>query len=132
MSKYCHTFCLIVCLVFFVHELKKKKSIFCTGYCTVVQKKSVSRICAPVKMQINLFVRSLCFVSALLGMDVCRRAMCCSHVVLSALQNQQERSLHSAGEGGLAIAKCPAAISSCWDWLHFSVIQCRNKIVYNL
>lgn len=50
-----------------------------------MQKKSVSRICAPVKMQINLFVRSLCFVSALLGVDVCGRAMRCSHVVLSAL-----------------------------------------------
>lgn len=101
MSKYCHTICPFICW-FLVFLYMNKKSIFCTGSCTVVQKKSVSRICAPVKMQINLFVRSMGFVSAFLG-------------VVHAAPHQWEWSLQSAGERTSAVAKCPVAIFLCWD-----------------
>lgn len=94
-----------------------KKRIFCTGSCTVVQKKSVSRICAPVKMQINLFVRSTGFVSALLGVVGLRRALASAAPWRAAVrcwapsQNQWDWSLPSAGDRTSAADKCPAAFS---------------------
>lgn len=114
-----------------------KKSIFCTGSCTVVQKKSVSRICAPVKMQINLFVRSMGFVFASLGVDGLRRAsplaspQCAAVRCWAPSQNQWDWSLPSAGDRTSAVAKCPAASSSCWDWFHFSKAQCSDQFVFN-
>lgn len=105
VSKYCHTLRLFVCWFLGVFcTWINKKSIFCTGSYTVVQKKSVSRICAPVKMQINLFVRSTGLVSGLFGAVGHRRASASSAAQRAAARGwaasrgEVEQSLQSAGQ----------------------------------
>lgn len=68
-----------------------------------MQKKSVSRICAPVKMQINLFVRSTGLVSALFGAVGHRRAL-----PSAAAQLQLRGAGHPLGVRGSRVCKALA------------------------
>lgn len=91
-------------------------------------RRNLSRICAPVKMQINLFVRSMPFVSCLLGMGGHGRVLAVDPEQASLgfwrhLQNKGKQRLQSSSERASVAAKYRAGVSSCWEWLHCTV-QC--------
>lgn len=88
-------------------------------------------------MQINLFVRSTGLVSALFGAVGHRRALPSAAAQRAAARGwapsrgEGEQSLQSAGQRTSAAAKCPAAFSSSWDWLHFPRAQRSDQFVFN-